>query len=76
MRRNKALSRIFAMTVLLGLLAAASFNVMASWQGTWLYYDEEGVLVGSWTAGCGAADGRWGVATDNKVFIQGCASES
>ena len=68
--------RIFAMAVLVGLLAVVSFNAMASWQGTWLYYDEEGALVGSWTAGCGADDGRWGIATANKVFIQGCRSES
>ncbi|MFC3551069.1 DUF6289 family protein [Lysobacter cavernae] len=53
-------------------MAAASFSAMANWQGTWRYYDEEGALVGSWTAGCGAADGRWGVATGNRVFIQGC----
>lgn len=68
--------RNFAVALLLALPAAASFNASASWQGTWHYYDEEGVLVGSWTAGCGAADGRWGVETDNKTFIQGCRSES
>ena len=68
--------RNLAVALLLVLPAAASFNVSANWQGTWLYYDEEGALVGSWTAGCGAADGRGGVATDNMVFIQGCRSES
>lgn len=68
--------RIFALAAVVGLMTAASFNATASWQGTWLYYDEEGVLVGSWTAGCGELDGRWGVATDNKVFIQGCRSAS
>jgi hypothetical protein len=68
--------RNFAVALLLAMPAAASFNASANWQGTWHYYDEEGVLVGSWTAGCGAADGRWGVETDNKTFIQGCRSES
>ncbi len=64
--------RTLAVAVLLGVTTVASFAAMANWQGTWFYYDEEGALVGSWTAGCGAADGRWGVATSNKVFIQGC----
>lgn len=68
--------RFFTVAVLLGLLASASFTASASWQGTWYYYDEEGALVGSWTAGCGDADGRWGETTDNKVFIQGCHSDS
>jgi hypothetical protein len=68
--------RNFAVALLLAMPAAASFNASANWQGTWYYYSEEGALVGGWTAGCGAADGRWGVETDNKVFIQGCRSES
>lgn len=68
--------RFLTVVVLLGLLASTSFTASANWQGTWYYYDEEGALVGSWTAGCGAADGRWGETTDNKVFIQGCRSES
>ncbi|MDR0184658.1 DUF6289 family protein [Lysobacter arvi] len=65
--------RIFALASVLGL---ASFSTSASWQGTWLYYDDEGVLVGSWTAGCRELDGRWGVETDNKVFVQGCRASS
>ncbi len=69
-------TRKFAVALSLALIALASFNAAASWQGTFLYYDEEGVLVGSWTGGCGAADGRWGITTNNKVFIQGCRSES
>ena len=28
-----------------GILLAASFAATASWQGTWHYYDDEGVLV-------------------------------
>jgi len=32
--------------------------------------------VGSWTAGCGAKDGRWGIVTSNKTFTQGCRDES
>jgi len=71
-----ARNRVLAVAASLGFLALVSFNAAAGWQGTWHYYDEEGVLVGSWTAGCGAADGRWGVVTDNKVFIQGCRDES
>jgi uncharacterized protein DUF6289 len=69
-------TRNFAAVFSLALLAATSFSASASWQGTFLYYDEEGALVGSWTGGCGAADGRWGVATDNKVFVQGCRDSS
>lgn len=53
-------------------LAALSMAASASWQGTFHYYDDEGVLVGGWTAGCGEADGRWGVETDNRSFTQGC----
>ena len=68
--------RIFALAAAVAMMSAASFSATASWQGTWLYYDEEGALVGSWTAGCGELDGRWGVATDNKVFIQGCRVSS
>jgi hypothetical protein len=68
--------RNFAVALLLVMPAAASFNASANWQGTWHYYDEEGALVGGWTAGCGAADGHWGVATENKSFTQGCRSES
>jgi hypothetical protein len=68
--------RIFAVALAVGLLAAYSFSATASWQGTWNYYDEEGVLVGQWTAGCGDADGRWGTATDNKLFTQGCRPDS
>jgi hypothetical protein len=65
--------RIFALAALVGI---TSFTASASWQGTWLYYDDEGALVGSWTAGCHEMDGRWGVETDNKVFVQGCRSSS
>ncbi|MGN6222926.1 DUF6289 family protein [Pseudoxanthomonas sp.] len=71
-----ARNRILAVAASLALLALASFNAYASWQGTWHYYDEEGVLVGGWTAGCGAADGRWGVTTTRKVFTQGCRDAS
>jgi hypothetical protein len=65
--------RIFALAAVMGLM---SFTAGASWQGTWLYYDDEGALVGSWTAGCRELDGRWGVATENKVFVQGCRASS
>jgi len=65
--------RIFALAALVGL---TSLSAGASWQGTWLYYDDEGALVGSWTAGCREMDGRWGVETDNKVFVQGCRASS
>lgn len=68
--------RILAVAASLIVLGLASSNAAAGWQGTWHYYDEEGVLVGSWTAGCGAADGRWGEVTDNKVFTQGCRDAS
>ncbi|QDH69582.1 DUF6289 family protein [Marilutibacter alkalisoli] len=69
MRRIK----VVAAAMVVGLLAAYSLTALASWQGTWNYYDEEGVLVGQWTAGCGDADGRWGMETSNKWFSQGCA---
>lgn len=69
MRRTKTL----AATLAVGTLLAASFAAIASWQGTWSYYDDEGALVGQWTAGCGAADGRWGTVTENRSFTQGCA---
>lgn len=62
--------------VLFLILMTSASQVSASWQGTWYYYDDEGVLVGSWTAGCGEADGRWGVATSNRVFSQGCRDAS
>lgn len=68
--------RIFALVAVVALMSAASFNATANWQGTWLYYDDEGVLVGSWTAGCRELDGRWGVETGNKVFVQGCRASS
>ncbi|MCF7221190.1 DUF6289 family protein [Marilutibacter chinensis] len=64
--------RIVAVALAVGLLAAYSFSATASWQGTWNYYDEEGVLVGQWTAGCGELDGSWGVKTENRSFTQGC----
>jgi hypothetical protein len=69
-------TRNFAAVLSLVLMSLAAFNASANWQGTFLYYDEEGVLVGSWTGGCGAADGRWGITTNNKVFIQGCRESS
>lgn len=54
--------------------SSASTN---SWQGTWIYYNAEGAQIGRWTAGCGAADGRWGdTSGSNKRFTQGCAVES
>ena len=68
MRRTKLLLAALAVS----LLVAASFTAMANWQGTWHYYDDEGVLVGEWTAGCRELDGRWGIETDNKTFTQGC----
>ena len=64
--------RIVAVALAVGLLAAYSFSATASWQGTWNYYDEEGALVGQWTAGCGEQDGSWGVKTGNRSFTQGC----
>lgn len=70
MRRLK----MVAMALAVGLLAAWSLSAGASWQGTWHYYDDEGVLVGEWTAGCGELDGNWGVATANRTFTQGCAA--
>lgn len=61
------------MIAVAALFVAGSLQVAgASWQGTWFYYDDEGALVGTWTAGCGEADGRWGVETDNRSFSQGC----
>lgn len=69
-------NRIFAAAVAAALFAGLSFNAAANWQGTWHYYDDEGALVGGWTAGCGAMDGRWGVETDNKWFTQGCRPDS
>ena len=68
MRRTKILLAALAVS----LLVAASFTAMANWQGTWSYYNEEGALVGQWTADCGEMDGRWGEVTDNKSFSQGC----
>ncbi|GAA5080394.1 DUF6289 family protein [Lysobacter panacisoli] len=68
--------RTFALAALVAMTASTSFSATASWQGTWLYYDDEGALVGSWTAGCRELDGRWGVETPNKVFIQGCRASS
>ncbi|KAB8198489.1 hypothetical protein FKV24_001785 [Lysobacter maris] len=65
--------RIVAVALAVGLLAAYSFSATASWQGTWNYYNEEGALVGQWTAGCGEQDGSWGVKTSNRSFTQGCA---
>lgn len=72
------MGRIKMTTVALAfaMMAGSSFSAGASWQGTWHYYSDEGVLVGSWTAGCGAADGRWGIVTAHKTFIQGCKAES
>jgi len=71
-----ARNRIPVVIASLVLLALTSFSASAGWQGTWHYYDEEGVLVGGWTAGCGAADGRWGVVTSNRTFTQGCRDAS
>jgi hypothetical protein len=56
--------------------ALLSQGATASWQGTFYYFSDEGVLVGAWTAGCGDADGRWGVATENRRFVQGCRASS
>jgi len=69
---------LFAAVCAVALAGAASFAAAAnSWQGTWTYYNAEGAAIGKWTAGCGAADGRWGDTTgSNKRFTQGCASES
>lgn len=69
-------TKLRAAAITVALMAAASFNAGASWQGTFYYYSDEGVLVGGWTAGCGEADGRWGVETDNKQFVQGCRPAS
>jgi len=57
-------------------LAALSQGASANWQGTFYYYSAEGVLVGAWTAGCREADGRWGVETENRRFVQGCRASS
>lgn len=72
MRRTKLIAAAMA----IALMAGSSFTATASWQGTWHYYSDEGALVGSWTAGCGAADGRWGIETENKTFTQGCRPSS
>lgn len=69
---RQAKLKILLAALAVGLLVAASFSATASWQGTWSYYNDEGALVGQWTAGCGEADGRWGEVTDNKSFTQGC----
>lgn len=50
--------KIFIRLLALALLAGVAATTQAAWQGTWLYYNAEGALVGSWTAGCGEADGR------------------
>ncbi|WP_057919018.1 DUF6289 family protein [Lysobacter antibioticus] len=68
---------LFAAVMAVAMVGGVSFNALAyNWQGTWYYYDAEGAQVGKWTAGCGAADGRWGQTTENKRFVQGCAAES
>jgi len=72
MRRNKMMMAAMAFA----LLAGSTFGAGANWQGTFYYYDDEGALVGGWTAGCGEADGRWGIETDNKRFVQGCRDSS
>jgi hypothetical protein len=69
-------SKLCAAAIVVVLLAGSSFSAGASWQGTFYYYSDEGVLVGGWTAGCGEADGRWGIETDNKQFVQGCRPAS
>ena len=69
-------TRIFIAALTIALFAGLSFNVVAGWQGTWHYYNAEGALVGAWTAGCGAADGRWGITTKNRSFTQGCRPDS
>lgn len=66
--------KILMATLGVSMLLAASFAATAGWQGTWSYYSDEGALVGQWTAGCGAADGRWGQTTANRSFTQGCAA--
>ncbi len=73
MARNR---KRFPVAAALAFLALASFNAAAGWQGTWHYYDEEGVLVGGWTAGCGDKDGRWGIVTTHRTFTQGCRDAS
>jgi|GEM_PF-1179270 len=75
MRRIGLFSAVLAVVLAGGM----SFSAMANWQGTWYYYNAEGAQIGKWTAGCGAADGRWGDTThsnSNKRFVQGCQSES
>lgn len=69
---------LFAAVFAVALAGGASFAAVAnSWQGTWIYYNAEGAQIGKWTAGCGAADGRWGdTSGSNKRFTQGCAVES
>lgn len=65
----------FAAAFAVALAGTVSFAAVAnSWQGTWSYYNAEGAQIGGWTAGCGAADGRWGDTTgNNKHFTQGCS---
>lgn len=65
--------RMIAIALVIGVLAAWSLSASAGWQGTWHYYNDEGALVGEWTAGCGELDGTWGVSTANRSFTQGCA---
>lgn len=69
MRNKKAL-------VLGAILVAASFNAAGGGclQGTWSYYDDDGIFVGYETVGCGADDGVYGQVTDNRTFSQGCVS--
>ncbi|MBT2748187.1 MULTISPECIES: DUF6289 family protein [unclassified Lysobacter] len=69
---------LFAAVFAVALVGSVSFSAGAnSWQGTWYYYNAEGAQIGKWTAGCGAADGRWGdTSGSNKSFSQGCAVES
>ncbi len=73
MRRIGLFAAVFAVALAGGVSFSAAAN---SWQGTWYYYNEEGALVGKWTAGCGAADVRWGETTANRHFVQGCQVES
>lgn len=71
---------LFAAVFAVALAAGASFSAMANWQGTWYYLNDDGTkVIGTWTGGCGALDGKTG-NTDHsnprKHFSQGCGSGS
>ena len=65
MRRIGLFCAVFAVA----LAGTMSFAALAnSWQGTWIYYNDQGEQIGRLTAGCGAADGRPGEVITTEVL--------